>query len=227
MDGHRVFRTQSGVVPYLLVDLGGGVHPAGIFQKQAQDVVFDGGERHVLPVHRYRLSSVVHNDGAVAQQALLVGLALTPQGGVPPQLALHPGQHLNGIERLGDIVVRADVQPQHLVRILTLGGEQDDGDIPLLPELGGGPDAVQLRHHHVHEDQVNVPAAHGGYRLLPIIGLHRLVALTGQIDFQRRNNVPVVVTDQNGVHGQPLPVFIINIPNFPFKMQYGNRLRNL
>ena len=142
---HGVLAAQGGVVPHLLVNLGGGIHPAQVFHQQAQNVILNGGEAH-------RLCLIVHDDRAVAQSTVpLLRRNLAPQGGVPPQLALHPGQHLDGVEGLGDIVVRADVQPQHLIAVLALGGEQDDGDVAAgLPQPGGGPDAVQLGHHDIH-----------------------------------------------------------------------------
>ena len=47
------------------------------------------------------------------------GALLRPaQGGVPPQLALYPGDDLQGVEGLGDVVVRPDVQAQDLVGVL-------------------------------------------------------------------------------------------------------------
>ena len=171
--------------------------------EQAQDVVLDGGEGHRLPVHRHLLGRVVQGDGAYGEQA---GALVRPaQGGVPPQLALHPGDDLQGVEGLGDVVVRPDVQSQDLVRVLTFGGEEDDGDVAPLPQLGGGPDAVQLGHHDVHENQVDLVLFHRQQGLLAVVGPQGLVALAGEIDVQRGNDILVVVADQNGVHVSPSP----------------------
>ena len=131
------------------------------------------------------------------EEQRVVLLRAAPQGGVPPELRLDPGQDLDGVEGLGDIVVRPDVETQHLVGVLALGGEQDDGDICALPQLGGGPDAVQARHHHVHEDQVDVVLLHQLQGLQTVVGVVGLVALAGEVDVQGGDDIPVVVADEN------------------------------
>ena len=44
----------------------------------------------------------------------------------PPQRGLHPRQQFVGIERFGDVVVRAPAQTLHLVRRGPLGRQHDD-----------------------------------------------------------------------------------------------------
>ena len=198
VDGHRVLRAQGGVVPHPLIDLAGGEDPPRMAHEQQEDVVFDGGQADPLPVHRHRFGPVIHGDAPVAEDLRGVRrLLLPPQGGVPPELALDPRQHLNGVEGLGHIVVRPDVQPQDLVGVLALGGEKDDGDVLRLPQLGGGPNPVQPRHHDVHEDEVDLVLLYHVQGLDAVIGVIRLIAVAGEIDVQGRDDVPVVVTDQN------------------------------
>ena len=131
-----------------------------------------------------------------------------PQGGVAPQLALHPGDHLQGVEGLGDIIVRADVQPQDLVRVLALGREEDDGDVAPLPQPGGGPNPVQLGHHNIHQDQVDLIPLHSLDGLQAVVCLQCAVALAGEVDVQRGYDVPIIVTDQDGVHNLLSPLLI-------------------
>ena len=60
--------------------------------------------------------------------------------------------------------------------------------------------AVARMHHDVHENQVDLVGLRRLQRLPAVVGLDGLVALAGEIDIQRRHNVSVVVTDQDGVH---------------------------
>ena len=167
-------------------------------QQQLEHVILDGGESHRLPVHRHPLGPVIHGDGPHGEQA--GALVRAPQAGISPQLGLHPGHHLQGVEGLGDIVVRPDVQAQDLVRVLALGGEEDNGHVAPLPQLGGGPDAVQLGHHHVHQDEMDLVLLHSPDGLPAVIGLQGAIALAGEIDVQGGDDVLVVVADQNGIH---------------------------
>ena len=60
-------------------------------------------------------------------------------------------------------------------------------------------------HHDVHEDQVDLVLFHRQQGLLAVVGPQGLVALAGEIDVQRGNDVLVVVADQNGMHVSPSP----------------------
>ena len=202
MDRHRVFRAERGVVPHQLIDLAGGEHPAGVLHQQEKDVVLDGGEADPLPVHGDRFGPVIQRDAAVGEQGGigLPAALLAAQAGVAPELALDPCDDLDGIEGLGDVVVRPDVQPQDFVAVLALGGEQDDGHVAALPQLGRGADAVQAGHHHVQQDQIHRLALRQAQALQPVVGLHGGIALAGQVDVQGRDDVLVVVADQDGIH---------------------------
>ncbi len=107
-----------------------------------------------------------------------------PQRGVAAELAFYPGQDLNGVERLGHIVVRPDIEAQDLVRVLALGCEEDDRDILALPELGGGADPVHVGHHHVHEDEMDLPLLHDLQRFQSVVSVIGLVPVAGEVDVQ-------------------------------------------
>ena len=200
MNRHRVLGAQGGLVPNLLIDLGGGIHPPGILDEQPQDAVLAGGELHRLAVHG---DAFVHVVQLNASQNIPVRL-FDPcaQHGIAPELGPHPGQHLHGVEGLCDIVVGTHVEAVDLVGALTFGGQQDDGDVGGLPQLGGDGDAVHLRHHDVQQDQLNVVVFDGFQGLLSRIGLKEaVILLRGQINFKSSDDVPVIIADQNVIHG--------------------------
>ena len=146
---------------------------------------------------------------AVAQSAVddLSALALgvhVAQLGIAPELATHPGHQLLGMEGLGDVVVRPHGQAEHLVRVLALGAEHNNGQVALFPDFHHRRKPVQLWHHHVDDDQ---PQG-GVYRLLQrlhaIVGLEHLIALFFQQDGDGTDDFGIVIHHQNTlVHTNP------------------------
>ena len=100
------------------------------------------------------------------------------------QERVNPRHHLPGVERLRDVVVRAQLQPDNLVRVLHACRQHDDrqrcehrigthdtGDVP----------PVAARHHEVEHDQVGTIMAQHVQRGLPVIGGKHLVSRLLQI----------------------------------------------
>ena len=200
MDRHGALGAEGRLVPYLLIDLRRGIDAPRVAHQQQEDIVLNGGKAGGLAVHCHLLGFVVQDDAADDQ---LAGLLLhAPQGGVAPQLAADPGQDLDGVKGFGNVVVRPHVQAQHLVGVLALGGEEDDGDVIFLPQLGGGGDAVHFRHHDVHEDEMDLMLPDDVQGLPAGVGLEEGVVLGAEIYLQGGNDVPLVVADQNVCHGK-------------------------
>ena len=86
------------------------------------------------------------------------------------------GEQFAGIEGLGEIVVRPDVQPQHLVADLRFCGEHQHGRGDLFPADGlQKGDSVHFRHHDVEDDDV-VEIRHGVVvTVLPVVNRFRFV----------------------------------------------------
>src|SRR5262249_19670419 len=62
--------------------------------------------------------------------------------------------------RLGDVVVGAELERQHLVALLAAGGEREHGHgPPLLAQGAQDVQAVAVGEHHVEHDEVGVPGA--------------------------------------------------------------------
>ena len=168
--------------------------------QQAQDAVFAWGEGHRLSVHHDTFGDIIQFDAADDETLRL--LHLCSQHGVSPQLRSYPGQYLHGVKGLGDIIVSADVQPQNLIGAFAFGGQQNDGNIGSFTQFGGDGNSIQFRHHNVQQDQLNIGVLHHFQRLLAGICLKQTVVLLGrQINFQRGDDIPVIVTDQNVIHG--------------------------
>ena len=137
-------------------------------------------------------------------------------------VARNAGAELDRVEGLRDIVVRPDVEPEHLVGVLALRRQQDDGDVALLAQLRRGGDAVERGHHHVHEHQVDLLAPQHVQRLASVIGGKDRIALGLEIDLQCRDDVLLVVAYQNVVHVLTSRVYHTAKV---FKFQAGKALR--
>ena len=188
--------------------------------EQEPDIVFNRGEVYRFAVHSDGLGLIVQDNPTDHQ---LAGLLLqAAQCGIPAQLGADPGKDLDGVEGLGDVVVRPHIEPQHLVGILALGSQQDDGYVAFLPQLGGGGDAVHLRHHDIHEDEMELVLVGDLQSLTPRICLKECVAFRGEIDFQSGDNVPLIVADQNICHIGLLPPFrrILSYPPLRIKRAF-------
>ena len=69
---------------------------------------------------------------------------------------LDPGGDLAWAERLGDVVIRADAQPDEFVDLLRPCGDQDDVDVAEGAQLAEHLEPVDPGHHHVQQHQVRL-----------------------------------------------------------------------
>jgi hypothetical protein len=75
------------------------------------------------------------------------------------QHRLDPGHQLTGAERLGQVVVRADRQPDELVHFLGPGGQHDDVGVGERAQRPADLHAVDARQHQVQDHHVGRPRA--------------------------------------------------------------------
>ena len=91
-------------------------------------------------------------------------------------------------ERLGDVVVGAELEPEHLVDLLRLGGEHDDRHRRARAQPAADLEPVEHRQHHVEHDQVEGLLGEAVQRLAAVVGADHLVAVLAQgIGEQRLN----------------------------------------
>ena len=121
--------------------------------------------------------------------------------------ALMAGEQLARVERLGNVVVRPDLQAHDAVRLLAHGGQQDDRDAGRLAQVPAEREAVLARHHDVEHHEVDrrraQRPARGGRAFRH--GHAHLVAF--EVPRQRLANLAVVVDHQHMrgcVHGREL-----------------------
>ena len=108
-------------------------------------------------------------------------------------------QQLVGTERLGQVIVRAGVQPRNPVVFSSACGQHDHRDLALPPQQPQQLEAVQSRHHDIEQEQV-VTAPQSPRQAAPAVvdnfevhapaseeALHQLAELNVVIDEQDRD----------------------------------------
>ena len=100
-------------------------------------------------------------------------------------------------KRLGDVVVRAQLERQNLVDLLILGGQHDDRHAARLADLAAGLDAVEHGQHDVHDDEVGPLARGQRDRAASVAGRRNRIAASFEVEAQRLQDRRLIVDDQN------------------------------
>ena len=136
-------------------------------------------------------------DQTAAQGQRLVrlpGLGRGEKG--PADDGRQPKRQLSGQEGLGQVIVRPEPQAQQAVVVLIPGGEKEDGDVRLGPELLEEGKAVSVRQHDVQDDEIRDLRPEGLPGLLAAGGgPQELPALLFQDGEQQGEKLLVVVYD--------------------------------
>ncbi len=91
---------------------------------------------------------------------------------------LHPRDELLGPERLGDVVVRAELQAAQDVRLVLAGGEQEHRDVLVdVSDPLEDHEAGELREVDIEDHQIGVLAGQRVEGGLAVVRPHHLVAL--------------------------------------------------
>jgi CheY-like chemotaxis protein len=104
---------------------------------------------------------------------------------------------LVGVERLGDVVVGAEVEALGLVGGRALGREQDHRHRPALTQLAHDLDAVEVGHHDVQQDDVRPDLLRLLEGLLATVGGDDAEALLRQRDGHELGDSRLVVRDEH------------------------------
>ena len=117
------------------------------------------------------------------------------------QLGLDARQQLDHLERLGDVVVGAELQADHLVDHLAARGQHDDRRLDAaLAQLLADVEAVQPRQHHVEEDEIERLAGGALEAALAVGARFDRVALAREPVGQRQHQAGLVLDQQEPLH---------------------------
>ena len=118
----------------------------------------------------------------------------------PAQGGTGPGQQLAHAERLGHVVVRADLQAEDPVHLLGAGGQHDDRHQVVLAELPADCQPVQVGQHPVKDHQVRCLPLDLGQRAAAVEGLLHDVPVGQQLVADQVVQVHLVLDDQDQGH---------------------------
>ena len=119
----------------------------------------------------------------------------------PAQRRLHPAAELADAERLGDVVVGADLEAEDLVDLVVAGGQHDDRNLAPGAEPAADLDPVEARHHHVEDDEVEALRGEQVERLAAVACDHDLIALLAKRIRKKRLDRLLVVDEQDASRG--------------------------
>ena len=77
-----------------------------------------------------------------------------------PQHGADASEQLLQVERLGDVIVGAELQPLHLVGLLAARRQDDDGHLARLPQHRAQIEAVEVGQRQVEHDQIGRRCTH-------------------------------------------------------------------
>src|SRR6476661_2768966 len=193
IDGARV--PVGGVSPDLLEEHLARLDPARRTGKRGEDLELDVGEVGALAAHGDDAALEVDLETTRGDRLLTAGPAADHLGAA--ERGPDAAAELTDRERLGDVVVGAHLQAEHLVDLIVLRREHDDRHLAPAPHPAADLDAVELRQHDVQNDQVESLLGETVQRLAAVVRGNDLVALLSQGVGQKRLHGLLVVDEQD------------------------------
>jgi hypothetical protein len=160
---------------------------------RAEKLVLVRGEALPLALHRHLARREVDGQPAALEARLVAGLDAAQDGA-------DARQQLARVERLGEIIVGAQLQPDDLVGIVAPRGHHDERRAPALADAPGESEAVHPGQHEIHQQDVEparrqllqgLPAVHRkgrGHAVLPEELLEQPGELAIVLDEQRADH---------------------------------------
>ena len=166
-------------------------------RERAQELELDVGQLNRLPAHLDTPAwHVDHEPVGLDPLVDLVGVRARCLRA--PQERPHARAELADRERLRDVVVGSELQPDHLVELVVTRREHDDRHRAGRPQPLADLEAVELRKHDVQHDEVGRRLAEAAQRLLAVRRLHH----REPVAFEReREHLPhgfLVVDEEDG-----------------------------
>jgi hypothetical protein len=200
---HRPGVEAFVVAPDPAHDLIPGEHATGVARDEPQEVELLGRKPDLDAALADLPRAGVHRQIADLEPLdRRRGRARTPEHG------LDPSDQLPRRERLGDVVVGAELETHDAVGFLAERGQHDHRPPPRRTDPAHDRQAVDAREHEIEDDEVRLGRFDDGPRPAAVLGLERLEALALEVADDHVPGRRVVVDDQHGlrhVHrGYPL-----------------------
>jgi hypothetical protein len=191
---HNAVGDEDVVSPYGVDDLGAGDHAAEVVEEELQHLQLDGGEIGACAAAPKLGAGEIGL--AVAETAHRLGI-----GGGAAEQGADAGAELTGTERLGHVIVGAEIEAHDFFGLLSFRGQHEDRGADLVaPQVAADLEAVLARQHDVEQDEVPAgltSAAAGGVA----VGCDfDVVSFVAQVQFEPERDVGLVFDNQNSAH---------------------------
>ena len=100
-------------------------------------------------------------------------------------------------ERLGDVIVCAEVETVDLIRNLVLGGEHDDGHAGGLTHASTDLHTIHLGQHDIEQDEIKVFFENAFERKTTVALGDGVEALMSELELNEAGNARLIFDDQN------------------------------
>jgi hypothetical protein len=144
------------------------------------------------------------NPGAVHRLRVLLRPGLHPA-----QHALHAREQLAGLERFGDVVVRADLEPDDAIDDVARRRDHDDADVVTLAQVARERQSVFSGKADIQQDQVGQRALDFRAHRVAAVRRAHVVAVSAQVLPEQRAHARVVVDHQQGSVAHQPPIVSI------------------
>jgi len=114
-----------------------------------------------------------------------------------PEHRLDASEQLAQVERLGDVVVGADLEADHLVDRVAAAGDEHQAALPVLAQLPGNREAILAGQAEVEQHELRRIGGHQAEQLGAAVRLRNAKALTLQIVREQRRDLCLVVEDRD------------------------------
>ena len=164
--------------------------------ESAEELELDVGELDVPSGHAHRPPGEVDRDVPGLDRRGVAGAR--PRRGHAAQERPDAAPELPDRERLRDVVVGAELEPEHLVELVVAGREHDDRHGALGAQALADLEPVELREHDVEDDEVDGLLAEALERLLAVARRHDAEAVALERIGQKLLDGLLVVDEEDG-----------------------------
>jgi hypothetical protein len=106
-------------------------------------------------------------------------------------------------ERLGEVIVGAEVEREQAVRLRSARRNEDDADIGFVAELAADLHAIDLGHHDIEDDEAELVTARQLQTFAAVARDHGAIATAIEVDPDQLRRFEVVFHDEHaGLHNE-------------------------
>ncbi len=185
-----------GVAPHALEELVAREHEPAMVEQLPQEVELLRRELHLGLPHAHLAPAGVDEQVAVADLLRLGPRALRRRAA---EDRLHAGHQLARVERLREVVVGADLEPDDLVDVLVARGQHQDRDVGALADPAADLHAVDVREHEVEHDERRLARLGLGERGRAVGGRPHRVAGVLEVERDEGGDRGLVLDHEHGL----------------------------